>query len=330
MKYNPALDGLRAVAVLAVMLFHFNVPHVGAGYLGVDVFFVLSGYLITTLLLREEDRGGIRLGAFYLRRARRLYPALLGLVVLYLALDPKSLTAWQDAGIVVTYLSDYAVAFWHRPVILQPTWSLAVEEHFYLLWPLLLPFVARLGRKRAIYLLATVFLADTVWRMYVDQYADISNAGFRFDTRLSGLTLGCLIAFLPPMRRAWMGMLAFTALAAWWYVPPGFVLPVVLGPVITLTEIAAACAVLWAATSTPMPLAWSPLAYVGRISYGLYLYHYPAYLLVRGHTTDWRVAAVASLVTSFALAMLSYHTVEKRFRSLPRTVSTGRAVAEIA
>ena len=320
-KHIPALDGLRALAVLAVIGFHMHVPHMGGGYMGVDVFFVLSGFLITSILLSEEAAGGIRLVKFYLRRARRLYPALLGMVALYLLTDSKSLVAWQDAGIALAYLSDYSVAFWHRPMVLQHTWSLAVEEHFYLLWPLLLPFVAKLPRKGIVYLLGAVFIADTVWRMYVDQFAGY-GAGFRFDTRLTGLTLGCLIAFLP--RREfpwWIPYAVFVALAAWLWSPPGFMLPILLGPGLTMMEIAAAFAVLWAANGARV-LSWEPLAYIGRISYGLYLYHYPIYLLVRTTTTDWRVIALWTVPATFALAMLSYHTIEARFRRAP-VIPTG-------
>jgi peptidoglycan/LPS O-acetylase OafA/YrhL len=138
----PALDGVRGVAVLAVFASHAGIPGFSLGGMGVDAFFVLSGYLITSILLAEIARtGSISLPKFYLRRIKRLTPALLTLTVLYAILAPfvwVERSAAEHAGLSALsffYLMDYARAFWvgHSPLV--HTWSLAVEEHFYLVWP---------------------------------------------------------------------------------------------------------------------------------------------------------------------------------------------------
>src|SRR5487761_2131823 len=142
LRYNQALDGLRAVAIGLVAADHCWVPGFDSGYFGVDVFFVLSGFLITQLLVDEYDsQGQIDLGKFYLRRLLRLTPPLAILLAVYLAVAP---TLWphyglwphiRDAALAGLYLADYGRAFWSQPTLLEHTWSLSVEEHFYLLWP---------------------------------------------------------------------------------------------------------------------------------------------------------------------------------------------------
>src|SRR5690349_20309645 len=140
MSRNSALDGARALAVLLVLLHHTRVPGFAGGFIGVDVFFVLSGYLITSILLREADSAGdIRIGRFLLRRALRLYPPLLLMLSAVLILGP-SIWPTEQLGMPVLisalYLSDYATAFYGPLSVIGHTWSLAVEEHFYLLWPI--------------------------------------------------------------------------------------------------------------------------------------------------------------------------------------------------
>jgi peptidoglycan/LPS O-acetylase OafA/YrhL len=156
-RYLPALDGLRALAVLAVIGFHADVPHFGGGFLGVEVFFVVSGYLITRLLLLERDETGhISLPSFWARRARRLLPALFAVLLaalgLSLAVAPDALAQTRsDAGAALFYVSNWWQIIQHRsyfmdvdrPPLLLHLWSLAVEEQFYLVWPLA---VALLGR----------------------------------------------------------------------------------------------------------------------------------------------------------------------------------------
>src|SRR5262249_48910494 len=156
--YIPALDGLRALAVMAVLLYHGDVKWMPGGYLGVDVFFVISGYLITCLLLGDwRQYHGIRFGRFYLRRARRLLPAvflMLGVVALYSVLFlPDTLSelrgqVFAAAGYIENWwLTFHDVSYFvaaGRPPLLRHLWSLAVEEQFYLVWPLMLAVILRI------------------------------------------------------------------------------------------------------------------------------------------------------------------------------------------
>ena len=155
MRYWPALDGLRGLAVLAVMLFHAQVPQVRGGFLGVDIFFVLSGFLITSQLLREVHIAGrIRWGRFFIRRLIRLQPALLVLLLVYILgwaagwVPSPGITVARDVGTVLLAMAHWARAFdWHPPDYLGHAWSLGIEEQFYLLWPFVALLVLRFRRR---------------------------------------------------------------------------------------------------------------------------------------------------------------------------------------
>jgi peptidoglycan/LPS O-acetylase OafA/YrhL len=302
MKYNPALDGIRALAVLAVVGHHAFVPGFENGRAGVDVFFVLSGYLITTLLAQEHATGGIRLGAFYLRRARRLYPALLGMLALFLSLSGLlwGYTAWRDALIAGLYLSDYI-----RPEHLSHTWSLAVEEQFYLLWPLVVMGLMRLPNRTRVCLLVLAYALGTIWRCRF--MGDFDQSYFGIDTHCTGLILGSLLAFVPTSK--WWGL---AALPLTWLVYASRQ-PAEL--VITQSEWMGAAWVLWAASGAAWPLTAKPLVFLGRISYGIYLYHWLiADYCYRVLDQHWKGILWPSLLGGIALATLSYYTVERVYR----------------
>lgn len=301
MRYNPALDGIRAIAVLAVIAFHARVPGFGGGYIGVDVFFVLSGYLITQVL--EETPS---LKTFYWRRAKRLVPALSLMLAAYLLVYPTLRPGYphvRDALIAFFYLSDYTFTFAHMPDVLQHTWSLAVEEHFYLLWPL----VFLRWRPSTRWLMAAYVIA-TAWRAV---WHDWDASYYRFDTHATGLILGCAIASVDRIDfPAWPGLivLAICCVAFSWDSKTvqtiGF----------TVAEAGAMLLILGA------PPAWlgNPgLAYLGRLSYGIYLWHYPLARFVRDNGATWETVLVVSLVGSVAFAALSYHAVEARLRRRP-------------
>jgi peptidoglycan/LPS O-acetylase OafA/YrhL len=295
MERNPALDGIRALAVLAVIAYHCNVPYLGSGALGVDVFFVLSGYLITSILKREHEASGIRYGAFYLRRARRLYPALCAVVAGLL------IAGWANpagAGRVLLYLTDYGWLFGGTPGALAHTWSLAVEEHYYLLWPLALTYVMR--TKRPMWVLLAAYLTATAWTaMHAIPAAD----GFRFDTRMSGLIFGSLLAFAPLGIPMVVLGIATVACAAGLPADRQFV------------EAATACLLLLSKETT-LPFVTRPMfIYVGRISYGLYLYHYPLTFVFDDGVMAWQGQFALVMLVSLACAALSYHTIEAYFRT---------------
>ncbi len=215
LPYRPGLDGLRALAVAGVVLYHAGVSWMPGGFLGVDVFFVLSGYLITSLLLAERRRKG-RVGfkAFWARRARRLLPAVL--LVVFVCLLAASTIARDDlartrgdALASLVYLTNWhLIAASHsyfnafgRPSLLQHLWSLAVEEQFYLCWPLvLMGSLKLLGRRYTVVLTVLLVLASTalMWGLY-DPNQDPSRVYYGTDTRAATLLVGALLAFAWPL-----------------------------------------------------------------------------------------------------------------------------------
>lgn len=325
MHYNRALDGVRALAILAVVSFHCVAPWGSGGFLGVDVFFVLSGYLITTLLAAEHREGGIDIGAFYARRALRLYPTLLLLLLAYVALAPilwPSDDRWLVVALNGFYVMDYALAFWSVPATIGHTWSLGVEEKFYLLWPLVLPLLLR--TRRPISWLVAAFVAATVWRYLVTFEWGWAHAYFRFDTRMSGILLGAIAALVPLKMSRPTAMIACMALAIAVTLPIIATTPrsipidgVTLG--ITLAELSAFVLICYVRDHpTSRFLASRPMAYIGRLSYGIYLWHFPLVLLLRDvHAQPWWITLSATLLFSFAMAALCLHLVDmplKRWR----------------
>ncbi len=332
----PALDGIRAVAVMLVFLFHAKVPGFSAGFLGVDVFFVLSGFLITGLLLTEVERkGSLDYPAFLRRRTVRLMPALLVMVAVFVGLagifpvEPAK-PAFQ-AALAVLYLADYGVAFADMPDELSHAWSLAVEAKFYLIWPaVVLALTKRIPAERLWTAFALLALIATLWRagnaVFLSGW-DITY--YRFDTRLSGLLAGAALAAalragvadrlrgLAPV----LTVLLFAALA---------VTPMQWGDKGLLIW---GCAISEAATiglivvvvGRPGIIArglsvW-PLVGLGRLSYGVYLWHYP---VIRGlrPLVDWPGVAVLGFAVSLVLAWLSFVTVERAaaaYRARPLT-----------
>jgi peptidoglycan/LPS O-acetylase OafA/YrhL len=212
-RYLPALDGLRALAVLSVIAFHAELPRFNGGFLGVEVFFVVSGYLITSLLLDEREKTGrVSLARFWLRRARRLLPALfvllLATLTLSLTVAPDSLaTTRTDSAAALLYVSNWwQVVHQHsyfmsvdRPPLLLHLWSLSVEEQFYLIWPLA---VALFGRAAKRWVLPVALLGAAASALSMawsfDPSADPTRIYVGSDTRSSGLLIGAALAVLAP------------------------------------------------------------------------------------------------------------------------------------
>ncbi|HET7848567.1 MAG TPA: acyltransferase [Pseudolabrys sp.] len=340
MKHNPALDGIRALAVLQVVAFHCNVPGVSGGFLGVDIFFVLSGFLITTILAEEFAKSGtIRFRSFYMQRVLRLGPALVAMLTAYLALAPllfpESGTAahWRDAALAAFYLSDYAMAFWHVPDTMKHTWSLSVEEHYYLLWPVALSFVLRLGRARTVALLLLICCMDMAWRDVVLLHAGWNEAYYRFDTRLTGLLIGAALALsgarLPPR---WAGPLSalglFVVVAApgfWsWLSDPALIWGVPAAELASLLLISGALSD--SNCITVRLLALRPLAFIGTISYAIYLWNYPIARLLRDDLPWYQTFAI-TLPLSLAFATASYFLIEKPINKWRKGLNAGRSKA---
>jgi peptidoglycan/LPS O-acetylase OafA/YrhL len=356
--YLPGLDGLRAVSVLAVMAFHhyFIGGHeqgfAPGGFLGVEVFFVVSGYLITSLLLAERrETGKVSLRRFWTRRARRLLPALLTLlavVVLYslLFLPDAVNTLKADTLAALSYTSNWWLVLSHqsyaseagRPALLKHLWSLAIEEQFYLFWPpLLLLSLRRLGRKRTLTTMVAVAVASSVLMAAVVS-GSVNAAYYSTETRLSGLLLGSTMAFFfapyqirgRPGRgvRAALDVTGLLGMFVLLWSFRHFTFPVttnsdvsvfrggfLLVDVATLLVIAS---VVHPRSDAGAILGCRPLRWIGVRSYSLYLWHYPIFCITRPGLDvplhGWPDLALR-LVLSFAAAELSYRYVETPIRS---------------
>jgi peptidoglycan/LPS O-acetylase OafA/YrhL len=331
---------LRALAILLVFCFHARVPGFNGGFIGVDLFFVLSGYLITSVLREEIGRtGGISLVGFYRNRALRLWPALILMLCAYLAFAPllwPGSDALGDVLLAGLYLTDYSFPWLERPDILNHTWSLAVEAQFYLLWPFVVLLLARLTRRQAMMILMGLFLAATLWRWQAGMaHASWGNLYFRFDMRVSGLVLGSLLAFaaFELDRRAVeilggvsLLLIGALSLTLYWKSPWA----IILQPVIDLAS-AALVAALASRVPSLLQNIFSARAavYLGLLSYSIYLWHYPIIRLLRDH--DWTVMAVAGAVISLICAQLSFTFLElplKRYRHSRRRQKEPRAPGE--
>ncbi|MFS2162640.1 acyltransferase family protein [Variovorax sp. Varisp62] len=320
MPYNPALDGVRALSILAVVLFHCEVPGARGGFIGLDIFFVLSGYLITSLLTAEHRHGGIEIGRFYARRALRLYPTLLLMIAVYVGLAPILWPAddrWLSAVLAALYVYDYAQAFWKLTYTIGHTWSLGVEEKFYLLWPLVLPFLLR--TRHPARWLVSAFLVVTAWRYFVALNWPWQQAYFRFDTRMSGILLGAIAALTHcrvSKRALAMACMALLVLMALPSLPTSNQAEAVTLR-ITLAELSAFVLICFAAEHGKARfLASRPMIYIGRLSYGIYLWHFPLVLLLRGTQPLWITLSV-TLAFSFGMAAICLHLVDtplKRWR----------------
>lgn len=328
MNKIPELDGLRAIAVLPVIALHFSyLKWVVGGYLGVDLFFVLSGFLITSLLIAEERAGKVSLRSFYARRALRILPPLVATILLALALD---LTGVRGALATLFFASNMVES--RTLGGLLHTWSLAVEEHFYVAWPLL--FIV-LGHRRPRFLAWTILLVLAVRIVLLSMKMDVYTPTY---TRADSLAVGCLAAVLyassPPRLGAWVGPAALGAVAACFlFVPWMDFLMQSFG----FTLFAIACAAVIVACisregALNRLLVWAPLQYVGQRSYGLYLYHMPVFLAlepyrVEGDAGSLFWTSVARVLATFGIAEVSYRTIEAWARGYGKRFRVPRAAA---
>lgn len=315
-----------------VLAFHAGVPGVDAGFFGVDVFFVLSGYLITRILAEEQANSGtIDLLRFYGRRLKRLAPAMLAMLAVFLLVAPWAFPQYPvkshfvDAGMSAIYMADYARTLGLRPAVLDHMWSLSVEEHFYLVWPLVLLGLLRLPKQYAVVALALLYVGGTLWRYWNVDHLDVMwQVYHRFDTHSTGLFLGCLLGLVKARLPGYFAVFGLfgMGLALMTYTHQheatarfGF----------TAAEICAAVIVL----SQPRWMGAAPFAWIGRMSYGAYLWHYPIVRLVHDAGYGWESAFWISSIGGLALAAVSYYTIEARFRRRSLSVDNQRKVVEV-
>jgi peptidoglycan/LPS O-acetylase OafA/YrhL len=344
--YRPHLDGLRAVAVYLVVLFHAGVSRFSGGFIGVDVFFVLSGYLVTQLLMRDlVSRGVIRFPRFYARRMRRLLPAslaaLLITAVVYSAIASRAETTSAVNAFKASFLyvanwffirrsSDYfASDINNNPVV--HFWSLAVEEQFYFFWPILLGGLYAATRRfdryahRAMQLaVASGALVSLLWALRLAAH-DLNRAYYGTDTRAYQLLAGALLALSPGLVRR-----AATQRAALFAAPVALLTLVLIatsrvhmstvhrGIAATITT-AALIVAIEGARGGPVNrlLSSSPVVYLGKISYGTYLWHWPVIvvaLAVTNKTISPLSTVALSALLATGLASLSYHIIERPIR----------------
>jgi peptidoglycan/LPS O-acetylase OafA/YrhL len=320
----PALDGIRGVAILLVVLSHaFN--GFGNGVLGVDLFFVLSGFLITTLLLEEHQQtGAISLRAFYERRCRRLLPALFVLLASYAILETL---AGRDSTLEVVYGAFYLTNLFPLPLNgLSHLWSLAEEEQFYIVWPLLLIWILRRRSWLAIPGLLCWALIVAAHRYWLPHYAVIGTSFYSPDTRSDALAIGCLFAVLRNRDELRVTRICRLMSPAAWTVIVLTVLAVstgtpfargVLLPVLFLMFAVVVVSASRATTRRSTLLTTPPMLFLGRISYSLYLWHLPILTAlgtgVIAGRFDGRMSIVA-IVLAVAVATLSTYYIERPFR----------------
>ncbi len=347
LRHEPSLDGIRAVAVLAVMLFHGGVERATGGFIGVDVFLALSGFLITTLLLEEiTATGRIAVKEFWLRRARRLLPALVVLLIAvaafgaFVARGDEALGLRGDLLGSLFYVQNWRLVFsgqgyfaqFGSPSPLRHMWSLAIEEQWYLVWPLVFLGIVK-ATKRNVHLITVTVLALAagsagLMALLAHHGGDHSRAYYGTDTRAQALLIGAALAVTFGQRFdrvtkpfTWIAQalaVGGAAFLAWFVIGQSDSWSILYRGGFTLIAVAAAALIVGA--MTPGPVRWvlrlPPLPAIGRISYGLYLWHWPVYVFLSPARTglEGDRLLLLRLGASFVPALLSYFLVEQPIR----------------
>ncbi len=345
LKYRPEIDGLRAVAVIIVLLFHFNLGLSG-GYIGVDVFFVISGFLISSIIFNQIDAQRFRFLDFFERRVRRIAPALLAtsvatLIVTWLTFLPTDFELVGTA-IVAQPLAFSNIFHWRQSGYFGPaaetlpllhTWSLAIEEQFYLLFPPAICAVSR-WRRSLILPVVAVLLAASFALGVIFTYRTPEAAYYLLPFRAWELLLGSLLAAikfdaLPTVPRFLRETLSALSLAAMLIAAAAYDEATPFPGAYALAPCLAAGVFIWAnqagVTVAGRALSLRPVVFIGKISYSLYLVHWPVFVIYRyryGADTSWMTNASLAML-SLALATLSWAAVEMPFRDKKLVMNRG-------
>ena len=356
-KYLPSIDSLRALAVLAVIIYHVDVNYLPGGFLGVDLFFVLSGYLISSLIIKEYKKtGSLNLYNFYIRRARRLLPAVYFMITVVLVvmvmfngvlLKKSHLDAifgyiYSSNWWYIFHKLDYFDSFGSQSPF-KHLWSLAIEEQFYMIFPLL--FLLVNGKKKTkdgsyklnrnfLYVILGVILVSLIAHIILFDINNISRIYFGTDTRAFSLLVGVVGAILYPMDKlntkitpqenlvysvvslisiaALITIMIYTSEYNTWMYRGGFLLVAILGIIIIISS---------GKQHTVMAklLSFKPVVFIGKISYSLYLWHFPVLVLTTPVSEIGKpniFFVVLRVILTFILAIISYALVETPIRKL--------------
>jgi peptidoglycan/LPS O-acetylase OafA/YrhL len=335
LSYRADIDGTRAIAVLAVILYHAGLKTFSGGYVGVDIFFVISGYLITTIILREINENKFSLLQFYERRIRRIFPALFTVLLItvfvsYIFFDKNEFSDFGKTLVSATLFSSN-ILFWTQsgyfegPAAIKPllhTWSLAVEEQYYIFFPILLVFLARHVRPKIVAILLGLALLSFLLNVY-SLSRDPSGAFYLAHLRVWELLIGSLVALkivpaklnpriLNILSLLGLGMLGVAIFLYTNETPfPGVaaVLPTLGTALLIFSGIESE-------TLVGKILSVRPLVFIGQISYSLYLWHWPAIVFAKYYAIiELKTLEMAAIVLGiFILSILSWHFIEKPFR----------------
>jgi peptidoglycan/LPS O-acetylase OafA/YrhL len=351
LTYRPDVDGLRAIAVLSVLLFHFEIGPLTGGFVGVDVFFVISGYLITAIILREIESGQFSLLGFYDRRVRRILPALVAVVVAsliagYFLLLPGD---YRDLGSQAAYAVFGAgnfyfllnTGYFDQAADLMPllhTWSLGVEEQFYLGWPIALYLLARRSNNSRAMIagsLALLIAVSFAWSVYAVS-TDAPVAFYMLHTRAWELGLGALLVFAPSLSK-WRGEAAgFAGLALIAYAVLVLDKQASFPGLNALYPCLGAALIIWPKAGPTLVahiLSTRGAVFIGWISYSLYLWHWPVLVFFRHYNNERQPAlseALVLLALALVLSILSWRFIERPFRRVAISKSTVVSLGALA
>jgi peptidoglycan/LPS O-acetylase OafA/YrhL len=353
-RHRGDLDGLRAVAIIVVVLFHAGVPGFSFGFIGVDVFFVISGFLITSILVRElDEQDGLRLGRFWGRRARRLLPAATVMTVAVLAASQlvESPLEWRerlaDGLSTIFYWSNEHFAsartdYFAPGVESSPflhTWSLAVEEQFYLFWPVLLLCAHRFGAGRSAARPVVVALVGTASFVVALRAAGGPQGFYLASARIWELAVGGMVAACAPLIAAWTRRIAsvvgLTSIAAFGVAAALIGRSDAPSPWLLLLPVGSAAGLIIAGLPGRWPigrfLSLPPFQTIGRLSYSWYLWHWPVIVLGMAHLGSRSDGVRLMLAVSSLLpAILTHHLVENPIRFSRVLVVSTRKTALVA